>query len=206
MLRLPLMSPCVPRVSGVTPVVSGHYISSCVLRAPDQWTVCRDHMTSPALRSVIYCRHALQIPNPEMRIKRVGKHNLVWEYNKQIMDSYYSEYQRQSFYFQDPARYAGITHMSVTQLVNHLAIFQSFPCIQIMILTESRAWRRGRSPWWPTTWQWPTSGWSFQSFSLVTWETERNIVKLLGLLKTITITWPRKLTVFSHGPPTTTTR
>ena len=26
------------------------------------------------------------------------------------MDSYYSEYQRQSFYFQDPARYAGNTH------------------------------------------------------------------------------------------------
>ena len=26
------------------------------------------------------------------------------------MDSYYSEYQRQSYYFQDPARYAGNMH------------------------------------------------------------------------------------------------
>ena len=135
MLRLPLMSPCVPRVSGVTPVVSGHYISSCVLRAPDQWTVCRDHMTSPALRSVIYCRHALQIQNPEMRIKRVGKHNLVWEYNKQIMDSYYSEYQRQSFYFQDPARYAGNSHTGLYLSI----IFQYF---RVSPVSRLWSWQR----------------------------------------------------------------
>ena len=58
-----------------------------------------------------------------------------------------------------------VTCGSGTRLVNHLAIFQSFPCIQIMILTESRVWQRGQSLWWPTTWQLPTSGWSFQSFS-----------------------------------------
>ena len=45
------------------------------------------------------------------------------------MDSYYSEYQRQSYYFQDPARYAGNTRVrnSPGQSSGNISEFPLYP-------------------------------------------------------------------------------